>query len=119
MDIYYKIVIGLLLIIVAVLFIRVMQYKRQMRIFADKLKARLDGGVDQDIHVEYFDRDILRLANALNDYSDQIKEKKLVVEKDRARLKKCHSRDIPRLQDTAHGGKGVYAAHEKGQTCNR
>lgn len=87
MDIYYKIVIGLLLIIVAVLFIRVMQYKRQMRIFADKLKARLDGGVDQDIHVEYFDRDILRLANALNDYSDQIKEKKLVVEKDRARLK--------------------------------
>lgn len=87
MDIYYKIVIGLLLIIVAVLFIRVMQYKRQMRIFADKLKARLDGGVDQDIHVEYFDRDILRLANALNDYSDQIKEKKLAVEKDRARLK--------------------------------
>lgn len=87
MDIYYKIVIGLLLIIVAVLFIRVMQYKRQMRIFADKLKARLDGGVDQDIHVEYFDRDILRLANALNDYSDQIKEKNLAVEKDRARLK--------------------------------
>lgn len=87
MDIYYKIVIGLLLIIAAVLFIRVIQYKRQMRIFADKLKARLDGGVDQDIHVEYFDRDILRLANALNDYSDQIKEKKLAVEKDRARLK--------------------------------
>lgn len=87
MDIYYKIVIGLLLIIVAVFFIRVMQYKRQMRIFADKLKARLDGGVDQDIHVEYFDRDILRLANALNDYSDQIKEKNLAVEKDRARLK--------------------------------
>lgn len=87
MDIYYKIVIGLLLIIVAVLFIRVMQYKRQMRIFADKLKARLDGGVDQDIHVEYFDRDILQLANALNDYSDQIKEKNLAVEKDRARLK--------------------------------
>ena len=64
-----------------------MQYKRQMRIFADKLKARLDGGVDQDIHVEYFDRDILRLANALNDYSYQIKEKNLAVEKDRARLK--------------------------------
>lgn len=87
MDIYYKIVIGLLLIIAAVLFVRVIQYKRQMRIFADKLKARLDGGVDQDIHVEYFDRDILRLANALNDYSDQIKEKNLAVEKDRARLK--------------------------------
>ncbi len=80
-------VFGVLLIIAAVLFIRVMQYKRQMRIFADKLKARLDGGVDQDIHVEYFDRDILRLANALNDYSDQIKEKKQAVEKDGARLK--------------------------------
>ena len=38
MDIYYKIVIGLLLIIVAVLFIRVMQYKRQMRIFADEME---------------------------------------------------------------------------------
>ena len=63
MDIYYKIVIGLLLVIAAVLFIRVIQYKRQMRIFADKLKARLDGGVDQDIHVEYFDGDILSFFN--------------------------------------------------------
>ena len=53
----------------------------------DTVQEADDGGVDQDIHVEYFDRDILRLANALNDYSDQIKEKKLAVEKDRARLK--------------------------------
>ena len=68
MDKWYIIISGLLLLLAAVLFIRLIQYKRQMRIFAAKLQKRLHGGVDQEIHVEYFDRDIVALAKALNDY---------------------------------------------------
>ena len=77
MDKWYIIISGLLLLLAAVLFIRLIQYKRQMRIFAAKLQKRLHGGVDQEIHVEYFDRDIVALAKALNDYSVQSNEKVL------------------------------------------
>lgn len=84
---WYIVISGLLLLLAAVLFIRLIQYKRQMRIFADKLQKRLHGGVDQEIHVEYFDRDIVALAKALNDYSDQIKERNRALEQDRTRLK--------------------------------
>lgn len=87
MDKWYIIISGLLLLLAAVLFIRLIQYKRQMRIFAAKLQKRLHGGVDQEIHVEYFDRDIVALAKALNDYSDQIKERNRALEQDRTRLK--------------------------------
>lgn len=80
MDKWYIIISGLLLLLAAVLFIRLIQYKRQMRIFAAKLQKRLHGGVDQEIHVEYFDRDIVALAKALNDYSDQIKERNRALE---------------------------------------
>lgn len=37
--------------------------------------------------MEYFDRDIVALAKALNDYSDQIKERNRALEQDRTRLK--------------------------------
>ncbi len=87
MDKWYIAISGLLLLLAAVLFIRLVQYKRQMRIFAAKLQKRLHGGVDQEIHVEYFDRDIVALAKALNDYSDQIKERNRALEHDRTRLK--------------------------------
>ena len=49
MDKWYIIISGLLLLLAAVLFIRLIQYKRQMRIFAAKLQKRLHGGVDQVI----------------------------------------------------------------------
>ncbi len=87
MDKWYIVISGLLLLLAAVLFIRLIQYKRQMQIFADKLQKRLHGGVDPGIHVEYFDRDIVALAKALNDYSDQIKERNRALEQDRTRLK--------------------------------
>lgn len=77
MDKWYIVISGLLLLLAAVLFIRLIQYKRQMRIFAAKLQKRLHGGVDQEIHVEYFDRDIVALAKALNDYSVQSNEEVL------------------------------------------
>lgn len=87
MNKYLLIISGLLLLLAAVLFVRILQYKRQMRIFAEKLNRRLKEEVDQSIHVEYFDKDILALANALNHYSDNIREKNLELERDRTRLK--------------------------------
>ena len=83
----YLLIISGLLWLAAVLFVRILQYKRQMRIFAEKLNRRLKEEVDQSIHVEYFDKDILALANALNHYSDNIREKNLELERDRTRLK--------------------------------
>ena len=44
MDKWYIIISGLLLLLAAVLFIRLIQYKRQMRIFAAKLQKRLNAG---------------------------------------------------------------------------
>lgn len=86
-EIYMSIGMGLLLFLAAVLFVRILQYKRQMRVFAKKLERRVKEHVNQEIHVEYFDRDIRALAQMLNAYSDQIKKENLSLEQEKKRLK--------------------------------
>lgn len=86
-KLYLCIGMGLLLLLAAVLFVRILQYKRQMRIFAKKLSRRVREQVNQEIHVDYFDRDIKALARMLNAYSDQIKKENVLLEQEKRRLK--------------------------------
>lgn len=80
-------IIGLLLLLAAILFGRLCQFKRQMRLFAKRIRKRKEQGMEQIVTVEYFDRDIERLAIALNEYTDMLKEKLSGLEGDRKHLK--------------------------------
>lgn len=81
------IIIGLLLVLVAILFVRIFQYKKQMRLFTERINKRKQEDVNQTVTVEYFDKDIVDLAMALNEYTDLIKNKTLQIEDERRQLK--------------------------------
>lgn len=80
------IIVGLL-VIIAVLFVRIKQYKKQVRLFAKATERRLDVDVATPVRVEYFDKEIIELANALNKYTDELKEKNLLLEEERQQIK--------------------------------
>lgn len=81
------IAVGLLLIIAAVLIVRLYQYKRQIKEFTKRINERLSVDMNQPVTVEYFDKDVLALADSLNEYTGMIKEKTLSIDKDRRMLK--------------------------------
>lgn len=87
MDYLFLMIGGLLLILVAVLFVRILQYKKQMRSFAGRIQKCMEENVNQTIPVEYFDRDILELAKTLNAYTQDIKEQTIQLEAERKQLK--------------------------------
>lgn len=80
-------IIGLLLLLAAILFGRLCQFKRQMRLFTKRVRRRKEQDMEQIVTVEYFDRDIEELAVALNEYTDMLKEKLNGLEGDRRHLK--------------------------------
>lgn len=80
-------IMGLLLLLAAILFVRLCQFKRQMRLFAARLRRRKEQDVNQVVTVEYFDRDVEGLAVALNEYTDVLKERLSGLEGDRQHLK--------------------------------
>lgn len=81
------IIIGLLLIIVAILSVRIFQYKKQMRLFTKTIQKRKSEDINQIVTVEYFDKDVVELAIALNEYVDIIKKKTVLIEDERKQLK--------------------------------
>lgn len=78
---------GLLLIVVAVLFIRILQFKKQMRSFSARIQKCMEENVNQAIPVDYFDKDVLELANTLNSYTKNIKDQTIELEGERKQLK--------------------------------
>ncbi len=78
---------GLLLMLAAVLLVRLYQYKRQLRSFIKRINERKSANMNQPVTVEYFDKDILALADALNEYTDMVKKQMLNLEQDRRQLK--------------------------------
>lgn len=78
---------GLLLILAAVLLVRLYQYKRQLRSFTKRINERRSADMNQPVTVDYFDKDVLALADALNEYTDMVKEQMLRLEQDRKQLK--------------------------------
>lgn len=78
---------GLLLLVAAVLFVRILQYKRQLRSFAARLVERKAADMNQPVTVDYFDKDVIALADALNEYTDLIKQQTANLEGDRRQLK--------------------------------
>lgn len=83
----FIIVCGLLLLVAAVLFVRILQYKKQLRSFTVRLVERKAADMSQPVTVDYFDKDVVALADALNEYTDLIKQQTMNLEHDRRQLK--------------------------------
>ena len=77
-------VLGVICCMLAVLHF---QMKSQLRSFAQRIRKRKDREVTQPLNVELFDKDIVELAVALNEYTDEQKELLLQLERDREKLK--------------------------------
>lgn len=86
-TIIFIIIGGLLLLVAAVLFVRLFQYKKQLRSFAARLVERKSADMNQPVTVDYFDKDVVALADALNEYTDLIKQQTANLEGDRRQLK--------------------------------
>lgn len=82
-----EIALGLLLVIAAVLVMRILQYKWQLRSFTRRIKERKNTDMNQLVTVDYFDKDIVKLADSLNEYTDMVKQQTIQIEKDRRQLK--------------------------------
>lgn len=80
------ITIGILFILVIGLLVRLLQYKKQVKSFAIRTRERKETGMNQPVSVDIFDKDMLELANALNEYTQQQKEISAQLERDRERL---------------------------------
>lgn len=63
-------VIGILILAVLILVLHLYQYKRQIKEFTVAIEKRKDMEHRQPVTVDYFNEDILNLANALNEYTD-------------------------------------------------
>lgn len=68
------------------LFLRLFQYKRQLKSFRDRILKRRNKGITSPVEVDIFNREIVELAIALNEYTDEQKELTLQMERDRERL---------------------------------
>ncbi len=78
---------GLLLLLAAVLLVRIYQYKRQIRSFTKRICERQSEEMNQPVTVDYFDKNIVLLADALNEYTERVKCCILALEQDRRHLK--------------------------------
>lgn len=81
------IVIGILAAAAVMLALRIYQYKRQIRSFAKAVMKRIHADWNQPVCVDYFDKDIVELAETLNLYTDRHKELEKQYEWDKRQLK--------------------------------
>lgn len=81
------IVIGILAAAAVMLALRIYQYKRQIRSFAKAAMKRTNADWNQPVSVDYFDQDIVELAEVLNVYTDRQKELEKQYEWDKRQLK--------------------------------
>ncbi len=81
------IIISLLSLLVVILAVRLHQYKRQIKIFAERTGARVEFDMNAPVSVDYFSKEITELANALNAYTDKAKKYNLDLVKEQQRLR--------------------------------
>ncbi|MDE6608888.1 MAG: HAMP domain-containing histidine kinase [Lachnospiraceae bacterium] len=80
-------IIGVLAMAVVILAFRIYQYKRQIRSFAKTIVMRTSADWNQPVKVDYFDKDIVELAEVLNVYTNIQKELEKQYEKDKRQFK--------------------------------
>lgn len=80
-------IVGVLAMAVVLLVFRIYQYKRQIRSFARATLRRTSADWNQPVKVDYFDKDIVELAEVLNVYTNIQKELEKQYEKDKRQLK--------------------------------
>lgn len=81
-----SIVICILCVIILGLYLRLYQYRKQVRQFAKRTRKRSEKDRSQPVTVDIFQPDFVELANALNAYTDQQKELEMELARDRERL---------------------------------
>lgn len=81
-----SIVICILCVIILGLYLRLYQYRKQVRQFAKRTRKRSEKDRSQPVTVDIFQPDFVELANALNAYNDQQKELEMELARDRERL---------------------------------
>ena len=84
---YRYIILSILILIIIILAVRLGQYKRQIHLFTKIIRERKDMKSNQMVTVEYFNADIVALANILNEYTMMQKPLALQYEEDRKQLK--------------------------------
>lgn len=77
----------ILIIIIIIILVRIWQYKCQMRAFIRLTQKRLDSESNHMITVEYFNKDILLLADTLNEYTALKKKAILEFKNEQKQLK--------------------------------
>ncbi len=77
-DVVFFIIISVLLVVSAALAIKLVQQKRQLRLFIQQLKEIREERQERLIRVEGIDRESLDLAKELQQYVEE--EKKLILE---------------------------------------
>ena len=70
-----------------VLFLRLFQYKKQIRSFTEKIKKRRSKEMACPLRVDMFEKEMVELAVALNEYTDEQKMLTLQIERDREKIK--------------------------------
>lgn len=80
-------VIGVLAMAVVMLVFRIYQYKSQIRSFAKAAEKRINADWNQPVNVDYFNKDIVELAEVLNIYTNKQKELEKQYARDKRQLK--------------------------------
>lgn len=80
-------VIGVLAMAVVMLVFRIYQYKSQIRSFAKAAGKRISADWNQPVNVDYFNKDIVELAEVLNIYTNKQKELEKQYARDKRQLK--------------------------------
>lgn len=72
---------------VVILAVRIYQYKRQIRNFVKAVMKRTGKDWNSPVSVDYFDKDLVELAEVLNQYTNRQRELEKQYERDKRRLK--------------------------------
>lgn len=111
--------LGILVLLLIILAVRFFQYKMQIRKFTEAVTERVKTEYEKPVTVDYFDRDILALANALNEYTDLQKEHFLEYEENRRNLNNIIAGISHDFRTPLTAAKGYLQMIEKGEALSQ
>lgn len=109
---------GILVLLLFIFAVRFFQYKMQIRKFTEAVSERVKTEYEKPVTVEYFDGDILALANALNAYTDLQKEHFLEYEENRRNLNNIIAGISHDFRTPLTAAKGYLQMIEKGEAIS-
>lgn len=111
--------LGILVLLLIIFVVRFFQYKMQIRKFTEAVSECVKTEYEKPVTVDYFDRDILALANALNAYTDLQKEHFLEYEENRRNLNNIIAGISHDFRTPLTAAKGYLQMIEKGDPLSK